>query len=313
MESTGNEKEESRIESPPKKKLRTQEPDIIVSVGSGSSKQEFECYKVILCYASEYFDTMLSLPLREAELSRIELPDKDPEEWKQFYEFIDPTTIMKAKITEQNALVLAPWFNEYQMKDLHDQCDEFVSSTLLNSPSIKSTKRYKKHDGWTKEKIEHILEIHSICEQCALEKSTGVALKEIAKVMTHGYDLLAKNSDVMEKVVNMFECHNSLMLSKLLSKDVGAIYTEITTEHEMDWSSSTFKAWVQSKLEYAALHSKLTLENAALKRKLESLPRRLYDSFNPNLKKSRDITKEKHLKNIREYAKSTLTELIKRP
>ena len=72
----------------PKKKLRSQPPDIIVAVGQGDNKTEFECYKFLLCCNSEYFDSMFSLPMRENETSRIHLPDKDPEEWKIFYDVI---------------------------------------------------------------------------------------------------------------------------------------------------------------------------------------------------------------------------------
>ena len=296
------------IRTPPTKKLRTQEPDVIISVGSGSSKQEFECYKFILCYASEYFDTMLSLPLREAESSRIELPDKDPEEWKQFYEFIDPATNRNAKITEQNVWILAPWFDEYQMEYLHNQCDEFVSTAdyftkflevpRLSCSSSNKSAQQKELENSDKasekrliKKIERLLEYHSICEQCALEKSREVALKEIARVMTYCYNLLAKNLDVMEKIINVFQIHRSLMLSKYLSKDVGAIYTEITTAHEMDWSSSMFKAWVQSKLEYAAL-----------KMNLEFLP----ENFNRKF----TVSKYRDRSRIKDDAKSILSDLI---
>lgn len=75
----------------PRKKLRSQKPDIIVSVGSGDNKQEFECYRFILCYGCDYFDTMLSHSLCETETSRIEFPDKDPEDWKLFLTSLIPT------------------------------------------------------------------------------------------------------------------------------------------------------------------------------------------------------------------------------
>lgn len=70
--------------------------------------KELECYSQIFCFGSEYFDTMLSHPMKEKETSSIELPDKTPEDWKLFYEFIDPSTIVGAKVTMDNVLVLAP-------------------------------------------------------------------------------------------------------------------------------------------------------------------------------------------------------------
>lgn len=42
------------------KKLRSQPPDLIVSVGSDNNRQDFLCYSQILCFASEVFDAMLT-------------------------------------------------------------------------------------------------------------------------------------------------------------------------------------------------------------------------------------------------------------
>ena len=71
--------------SPPTKGIRSQAPDVTVSVGSGESKQEFKCYKVVLSFASSYLDAMLSSSMKEGEIGHIDFPDKDPEEWKLFY------------------------------------------------------------------------------------------------------------------------------------------------------------------------------------------------------------------------------------
>ena len=77
--------------------IRSQAPDVTVSVGSGESKQEFKCYKVVLSFASPYLDAMLSSSMKEGEVGRINFPDKDPEaeEWKLFYNFISPDNIGK--------------------------------------------------------------------------------------------------------------------------------------------------------------------------------------------------------------------------
>ena len=79
--------------------IRSQSPDLIVSVGSGESAQEFKCYKIILSFASKYLDAMLSSSMKEDTLSKIKFPNKDPEEWKMFYEFVNPQQIGKVKHT----------------------------------------------------------------------------------------------------------------------------------------------------------------------------------------------------------------------
>jgi len=113
------------------KKIRSQPPDVIVAVGSGESVREFKCYKVILSFASVYLDAMIGSCLREGSLSRIEFPDKDPEEWKLFYEFIAPDNLGKerrnATIDNENVLLLLPWFHEFQMCDCVSECDQYLA------------------------------------------------------------------------------------------------------------------------------------------------------------------------------------------
>ena len=102
---------------PPWKKIKSVPPDLIVSVGSGPSKQEFECYKVVLCFAIE--------DMKEGTLSKIEFPTRDPSEWKLFYEFIFPAIIgmrFRDEINEENALKLLPWFDEFAMSDELEEC-----------------------------------------------------------------------------------------------------------------------------------------------------------------------------------------------
>ena len=110
---------------PPWKKIKSVPPDLIVSVGSGQSKQEFECYKVVLCFASDFFDSVLCPRMKEGTLSKIEFPTRDPREWKLFYEFIHPAIIgmmFRDEINEENALKLLPWFDEFEMSDELEEC-----------------------------------------------------------------------------------------------------------------------------------------------------------------------------------------------
>lgn len=117
------------------KKIRSQPPDITVAVGSGSAMEEFECYKIVLSFASPYFDTMLTTNMAENNSHRIEFPKKDPEEWKEFYKFIDPTKISAAKhdiptLSKDNAMKLTPWFHEFQIDSCLKECDEVISKKV---------------------------------------------------------------------------------------------------------------------------------------------------------------------------------------
>jgi hypothetical protein len=113
-------------------KLRSHPPDVVVVVGSGDDAEEFECYQLILRMASEVFDAMLSGSMRESQTARIELPDKDPAEWKLFYEFIDPTACREAKITTANVMKLVPWFHQFQVERLSKECDQIMEAYLYS-------------------------------------------------------------------------------------------------------------------------------------------------------------------------------------
>ena len=78
---------------------------------------------------------MLSSNMTENNESRIEFPNKEPDEWKMFYPFIDPFQIGEATrptIDDENVMTLVPWFHEFQLNSLHQQCDQFLSDKALS-------------------------------------------------------------------------------------------------------------------------------------------------------------------------------------
>ncbi|KAL7548667.1 hypothetical protein ACHAWF_011937 [Thalassiosira exigua] len=114
--------------------IRYQSPDVVVAVGSGDDMQEFECYKIALSFASPYFDAMLSSDMAEANSSRIEYPDKDPEEWKLLYKFLDPRRMGDSNshvINVDVAMKLTPWFHEFQMESFVKKCDDVLYEKVL--------------------------------------------------------------------------------------------------------------------------------------------------------------------------------------
>ena len=112
------------------KRLRSLSPDVIVAVGEGAYMQEFECYSVVLCFASSYFDSMLSSGMRESSTKRITFPDKKPEEWKEVYKFMDSRTLRDAKLTKENVKRLIPWFSLFEMTRLLQECDDILKSRV---------------------------------------------------------------------------------------------------------------------------------------------------------------------------------------
>lgn len=77
---------------------------------------------------------MLSAGMREDATNTIELPDKDPEEWKEFYKIIDPSQIGEVRsegcIDEENAVSLTAWFHEFSMDKHLKECDDVLAERV---------------------------------------------------------------------------------------------------------------------------------------------------------------------------------------
>eukprot|EP00578_Thalassiosira_sp_NH16_P015670 CAMPEP_0181106502 /NCGR_PEP_ID=MMETSP1071-20121207/16565_1 /TAXON_ID=35127 /ORGANISM="Thalassiosira sp., Strain NH16" /LENGTH=335 /DNA_ID=CAMNT_0023189911 /DNA_START=519 /DNA_END=1526 /DNA_ORIENTATION=- len=191
------------------KKIRSQPPDVIVSVGSGETKREFQCYKVILSFASNYLDTMLSSSMKEGTLNRIDFPDKVPEEWEMLYEFISPQKIGRSKhsnsnanINSDNVMTLLPWFHEFQMNDYMRDCDDYIAQHFIGEEG-RSFWKYERHQNelisvyWPrkkrrKEAFGTILNVLQLAHKYDLVSSKDVMGKKIAaiwKMSVHTHDL----------------------------------------------------------------------------------------------------------------------------
>ena len=114
--------------SSPCKILKSHPPDVTVSVGSGDEKKQFQCYKVLLCLVSDYFDVMFNTDFMENATSHVAFPDKDPKGWTIFYNFISPGCY--EVIDRSNVEHLLPWFHQFHMVAALRKCDIFLSQSI---------------------------------------------------------------------------------------------------------------------------------------------------------------------------------------
>ena len=238
---------------PPKKTLRSQPPDVIVAVGQGNNKIEFECYKYALCCNSEYFDTMLSLPMKENETSRIDLPDKDPEEWKVFYEFIDPSTSLLAEVTYEKAMLMAPWFHEYQMDVLLAKCDDILHHKIVSDDNDLKIGNLKT-----------LLDTCDFCDSFSLKQSLEKAIVEISIFVMNAFRLLKYHQEILKRVFNVYKDHKDIML-ELLCDQTKILFIEIEENESADgediWENKYFQYMIENKLEVMALKQKYEYKN----------------------------------------------------
>jgi hypothetical protein len=126
----------------PNKILKCHPPDVTVSVGSGDEKQQFKCYKVLLCLASDYFDVMFSTNLSENATSYVEFPDKDPKGWALFYNVICPG--YHEVVDRSNVEHLIPWFHHFHMVTALKISDRILSQSIKgDAPFIVFVERFQ--------------------------------------------------------------------------------------------------------------------------------------------------------------------------
>ena len=171
--------------------IRSQAPDVTVSVGSGESKQEFKCYKVVLSFASPYLDAMLSSSMKEGEVGHIDFPGKDPEEWKLFYKFISPQKLGEsnhsaAEITNENVMILLPWFHEFQIHDYVKKCDEYLAQSYFRHRKTENVGR--------KSLFEAILGVLQLAHMYNLKSTKDAMERKISYLM----DMLPQTHDLLD-------------------------------------------------------------------------------------------------------------------
>lgn len=206
-----NQHTKNTMESTPKR-VRSQAPDVVVSVGRGDAKREFECYKIALSFASPYFDAMFSTDMTENHRGRVEFPDKHPAEWELFYSFIDPSLVgdatrSPAAIKEDNAMVLTPWFHEFAMQTHVSKCDRVLAN------NIKAISRMSSCDSdefWPRDANKsgaRLRQRRSVFEQilkllqcaCIYDlKATKASAEEVIKVLTPGYLFIRATEDLFD-------------------------------------------------------------------------------------------------------------------
>jgi hypothetical protein len=106
------------LDDRPPKRARTEQPYVTIIVGG----EKFRHSRQVLCNASEVFERKLNFNVSESLSSTTVFPHGDPEDWKLFASFLEP--LSGAKITQSNVEMLVPWFHEFGIANMLNECDK---------------------------------------------------------------------------------------------------------------------------------------------------------------------------------------------
>jgi len=162
----------------------------------------------MLSFASEYLDAMLSSSMKEGEMGKIDFPDKDPEEWKLFYDFISPQKIgeasISAVISDDNVMILLPWFNEFGINAYVKECDVFLSQKYLSEDEKtfwdkdqQSGEREEDHQtrlAARKSKFDALLGVLSLSNMYSLPLTKAEIGKRVAELL----NMLVQTKDLFD-------------------------------------------------------------------------------------------------------------------
>lgn len=188
--------------------IESQAPDVVVVVGDGTNRREFPCYRLLLSFASPHLDQLLC-STTNAAANRIELKDKDPEEWKLFYSFVDPSTLRKARITPENVEVLVRWFHGFGMTGLLAECDAVLASKL-------SSQEDNKKDG----NMEKLVPMGDI----AVVRNLNQTKKVVQELLVP----LLKDPSTRAKVVSLLQRNH-----EFLQKEMEKLLPQVFNNDEM--------------------------------------------------------------------------------
>lgn len=112
-----------------------------------------------------------------------------------FYEFIDPATSRKTRIiTIERAQTLLPWFHEYQMTELVEECDSIFSISWFRSWHMEEYLLVSfwspgTNEGGRTAELDKCFELISISCIYDLLESRAAAMKHLSYAIKYGYDL----------------------------------------------------------------------------------------------------------------------------
>jgi hypothetical protein len=110
---------DDEILKPERKKLKSCEPDLKITVGGavdGSDAVDYWYHASVMAIHSNYIDTMLASGMKESNTYEVSFPDIPPATWDSMMKFLDkPLAIHLMKV--EDVMEVAPWYDKYDFPE----------------------------------------------------------------------------------------------------------------------------------------------------------------------------------------------------
>jgi hypothetical protein len=112
------------MSEPKQKKLRSSEPDLLVTVGENEAKKEYRYHSQVMASHSNYIDAVLASPMKESRMLTLSFPDLTCDVWESMINFLEPAEARH--LTVADAMKLAPLYDQYDFAGGRECCDHVI-------------------------------------------------------------------------------------------------------------------------------------------------------------------------------------------
>ena len=196
--------------------LKSYTPDLEVIVGDGDAENEkksFMYHGAILANASEYIDTMLSLPMKEQQTRSISFPDIQPEEWLKWTRYVlvpvaavEFTLFHIDDVDNKNAINVIQFYDKYQFRSGINLIDSKLSGKME-----RVTSDYRGQAASDYSSYELVIDL--MLRICKDEIDLPLSKRLIPKVIASSF------FDLKNLLLNLSEANVKLILPYLFKAD----------------------------------------------------------------------------------------------
>ena len=129
--------DDGAMKPPERKKLRSSDPDLKISVGANDEAVDYWYHSSIMANHSNYIDAMLATPMKESTAYEIGFPDISPNTWDCMLKYLEAPAEARL-MTIQDAMEAAPWYDKYDFRKGCQLCDQVLKEYFRDKNKILS-------------------------------------------------------------------------------------------------------------------------------------------------------------------------------